>query len=139
MSNSVFKELSLLYVEDEPLISLDAMSVLEKCEFKLLECAYTLKSANLSASNTYFDCAILDIRLDKGLNSIDLGKKLASEGTMVILASGNASDKENLEKMGFSKFYTKPYDINQITLEIYRHFKEPLVNAHFCPQRLKSN
>ncbi|CAN0603643.1 unnamed protein product, partial [Ectocarpus sp. 12 AP-2014] len=120
MSNRLFQELSLLYVEDEPLISLDAMNTLEKCDFKKLECVYTLKSATLAASSSFFDCAILDIRLDKGLNSIDLGKELAQKGTMVILASGNASDKENLERMGFLTFFTKPYDIFQIISEIER-------------------
>ena len=123
MSNSVFEKISLLYVEDEPLISLDAMSVLEKCGFKKLACSYTLKSATAESEAYDFDCAILDSRLDKGLESIGLGQKMARSGTMVILAAGNASDKKKLEKMGFPHFHIKPYDIDLIILEIENNFQ----------------
>lgn len=121
MSSNVFSQLSLLYVEDEPLISLDAMSALEKCGFCELACAYTLKSAVAESSQRIFDCAILDIRLDRGMSSISLGKSLVKQGTMVILASGNGLDKAALKEDGFHYFYTKPYNIREI-IECIEHY-----------------
>lgn len=126
MSNDVFSKLDVLYVEDEPLISLDAMNALEKCGFRTLECAYTLKSAVSITENQRFHCAILDIRLERGLKSVELGTFLAKSGTMVILASGNGLDKNNLEKKGFKHFFIKPYDINEIIAAIYEHFRDQI-------------
>jgi DNA-binding response OmpR family regulator len=112
----------VLYVEDEPLISLDAMSVLETCDFRNLHCAYTLKSAIEASYLNDFDCAILDIHLDKGLSSIDLAHNLAERGTMIILASGNGMDQSKLKSLGFEHFFIKPYDIKHIVSHIEHHF-----------------
>lgn len=122
MSNKTFSKLSVLYVEDEPLISLDAMDALEKCQFGNLVCAYTLKKALLECTNQSFDCAILDIRLERGLTSIDLGVDLDKKGTFVIWASGNGLDKLELEKMGLKNFYIKPFNIADIIEDISKHF-----------------
>ena len=127
MSSDVFSKLDLLYVEDEPLISLDAMNALEKCGFRNLVCAYTLKSAAAATKRQSFHCAILDIRLEKGLDSIDLGISLADLGTTIILASGNGLDKVKLEHQGFEYFFIKPYDINEIIGTIKDRFSESLL------------
>lgn len=122
MLNNRFSKLSLLYVEDEPLISLDAMNALEKCGFGRLHCAYTLKSATEIAHSLHFDCAIMDIHLDRGLSSIDLAQSLVDKGTLIILASGNGMDKAKLEQLGFEHFFIKPYDIKNIIAHIERQF-----------------
>lgn len=122
MLNEVFSKLDILYVEDEPLISLDAMIALEKCGFRNLVCAYTLKSAIEESNKRKFHCAILDIRLEKGLTSIELGRKLAKSGTIIMLASGNGLDKVELEKKGFEYFFIKPYDILEIIEAIRKYF-----------------
>jgi len=122
MSSKDFSDISLLYVEDEPLISLDAMSALEDCGFKEIVCAYTLKSATAHTDQQDFDCAILDISLERGVSSIELGQALLKKGTKVILASGNGHDQSNLESIGFSSFFIKPYNIGEVISEIKRLF-----------------
>ena len=123
MSNNVFSNIALLYVEDEPLISLDAMSSLEKCDFQEIVCAYTLKSATSHTNRRKFDCAILDISLERGLSSIELGQELIKNGTKVILASGNGHDRDYLQSIGFSSFFIKPYKISDVIEDIKRIFE----------------
>lgn len=122
MSSNVLSQLALLFVEDEPLISLDAMSVLENCGFRKLNCVFTLKSAIEASKTEQFDCAILDIHLDRGLSSIDLARALADKGTLIILASGNGMDRLRLKELGFEHFFIKPYDVQQIVAHIEHHF-----------------
>jgi DNA-binding NtrC family response regulator len=123
MSHKTLSDISLLYVEDEPLISLDAMSALEKCGFKEIVCAYTLKSARTHVEKRYFDCAILDISLERGLSSLELGMHLSQKGTKVIIASGNRTDKEELEAYGFLDFFIKPYKIEEVIEKIEETFR----------------
>lgn len=123
MSSKVFSNLTILYVEDEPLISLDAMSSLEACGFQEIVCAYTLKSATAHANKREFDCAILDISLERGLSSIELGQELIKKGTKVILASGNGHDRDKLQSIGFSSFFIKPYKISEVIADVERLFE----------------
>lgn len=85
-------ETTVLYLEDEPLICMDTTCILKEMGFAEVTVAYTLKSAENAASKKKFDLAILDINVDRGQTSIELGKQLAAAGTQIIFASGNTSE-----------------------------------------------
>ena len=113
----MFNELRVIYLEDEPLVALDTNEHLNTLGFKDVTVAYRLSQAEAAVAQNRFDIAILDINVDRGQTSIDLGKELAASGARVIFASGNGDDAEALRKQGFW-FLDKPFSLNALTQKI---------------------
>ncbi|NNE53537.1 MAG: response regulator [Sulfitobacter sp.] len=114
MTNSPFySDLSVLYLEDEPLIAFDTTDFLQELGFSEVKSAYKLKSAEQAISEKTFDLAILDINVDNNQTSLLLGSQLAGEGIPVIFASGNSFDAERLRAEGF-EFLDKPFSYEDL-------------------------
>ena len=110
----MFSNQKILYLEDEPIISLDTSEHLESLGFGEVSVALKLSKADELAENTKFDFALLDINVDRGQTSIELGHKLAQNGTCVVFASGNGAEAERMRALGFS-FLDKPFTLDQLT------------------------
>ena len=82
-----FAELSILLVEDEYLIALEAEQMLEVMGFKSVEIASTWDTAAMQAEEGRFDVAILDVNLN-GQLSFPIADKLGERGLPVVFASG---------------------------------------------------
>ena len=108
-----YNELSVLYLEDEPLIAFDTTDFLQELGFSEVRSAYKLKSAKQAISEKTFDLAILDINVDNNQTSLSLGAQLADDGTPVIFASGNSFDAEKLRAEGF-EFLDKPFSYEDL-------------------------
>lgn len=112
-----FKGLSILYLEDEPLISLDTSEFLSEMGFGNIVTVFKLHSAEMAVSETKFDFALLDINVDKGQTSFELGERLAKTGVPVMFASGNSNDADDLISRGY-RFIDKPFNLLALQSEI---------------------
>lgn len=110
----MFSKLSVLYLEDETLVALDTSDHLKSLGFSSVKTTYRLANAEKCAAEAEFHLAILDINVDRGQTSIDLGKELAAKGTKVIFASGNSGKAEELRGEGFD-FLDKPFSLKDLT------------------------
>ncbi|MEO1649561.1 MAG: response regulator [Pseudomonadota bacterium] len=91
--SQVRSDLTVLYLEDEPLIALDGESILGDIGFSQVNVASNLADAVAIADRGPVDVALLDVNLGDGTTSIDLAKRLVSSGTRVVFASGyNANE-----------------------------------------------
>lgn len=113
----MFDALSVLYLEDEPLIAYDTSEHLKELGFAQVCAVYHLNAAEEAARDIDFDLAILDINVDKGQTSLALGAALAARGVPVIFATGNSCDQVSLREAGYS-FLSKPFSLLALTDEI---------------------
>ena len=87
----MFDDLKIVYLEDEPIVALDTSDQLRDLGFCEVKVASRLNDAVAFTAEDDFDLALLDINVDKGQTSLELGHQLASRGTKVIFATGNSS------------------------------------------------
>lgn len=113
----MLENLNVLYLEDEPIVAMDTGAHLEDLGFRSVEIAYRLATAVDLAKAQKFDLAILDINVDRGQTSLDLGAELAAKGTRVIFASGNGCDASDLRAKGF-EFLDKPFSLAGLTTKL---------------------
>lgn len=100
--------LNILYLEDEVLIAFDVSELLQDLDVGEVTTTYKLSDAWDKARDRLPDVALLDINVDRGQNSFELGDHLKASGCAVIYASGNGTDAEDLRANGFH-FIDKPF------------------------------
>jgi DNA-binding NarL/FixJ family response regulator len=108
---SLAEAADVLIVEDEALIS---MSV----EDALLDAGYRLRGSASSEKEAYELCAlsvptfaIVDRNLGPGGNGINVGRKLAARGTLVLFASADCpGQRDAMAAAGAVACMGKPYD-----------------------------
>lgn len=110
----MFTSQSILYLEDEPLIAMDTGDHLEEIGFGQVSVAYRLENAIAFMEQQDYDLALLDINVDGGQTSLDLGRRLAARGTRVMFASGNIQAEDGLRSEGFY-FLSKPFSLDKLT------------------------
>jgi DNA-binding NtrC family response regulator len=82
-----FAGLSVLLIEDEYLIALDAEQILKELGFHNVEIAGTWERATKLAENGRFDVALLDVNIN-GKLSFPIAKIFNQRGIPVVFASG---------------------------------------------------
>lgn len=113
----MFSELSIIYLEDEPLVALDTGEHLHALGFKDVKVVSRLKQAETLVAENDFDVALLDINVDRGQTSLALGDKLADQGTKVVYASGNSEAGKSLVQRE-QWFLDKPFTLNQLSQKL---------------------
>ena len=116
-SNADFSGLKVLYLEDEPLIAFDTTQHLLEIGFADVRTVYRLQNAEEAAEEENFDLAILDINVDRGRTSLELGNALAAKGVTVVFASGNGTDEARLCEAGHF-FLGKPFSLALLTAKL---------------------
>jgi CheY-like chemotaxis protein len=111
--------LSVLLVEDEYLIALEAEQMLGDMGIKSIEIASTWDTAFKRVEEGRFDVAILDVNLN-GQLSFPIAGKLSERGVPVVFASGYDL-RERAEAGLEGVFVTKPYTSERL--------KEALLSA----------
>jgi DNA-binding response OmpR family regulator len=84
---SQFNDLSVLLVEDEYLIALDAEQILKDFGVGNVEIAATLDHAAKCAENGKFDVAVLDVNIN-GQFSYPIAEAFGRRGVPVVFATG---------------------------------------------------
>jgi CheY-like chemotaxis protein len=103
-----FSRLSVLLVEDEFLIALDAEQLLRELGVKSVEIAATIKAAEKRANEGAFDLAVLDLNLNGEL-SLPIAELLRQRGIPVVFATGYELKNRPLSGFETDVYITKPY------------------------------
>jgi DNA-binding response OmpR family regulator len=103
-----FDGLSVLLLEDEYLIALDAEQILKELGIKKVEIVATLDRAEQRAEDGQFDLAVLDVNIN-GQPSFPIAKAFGKRGVPVVFASGY--ELRDRQLLGFENVIhiTKPY------------------------------
>ena len=99
--------LTILVVDDEPLIALDLERIVSDSGGTVLGPAGTLEQAMGLAANADLDVAILDVRLGGALIT-PVADALAARGTPFLLYSGQVESDPRLTQWAASAFLAKP-------------------------------
>jgi CheY-like chemotaxis protein len=100
--------LSVLLVEDEYLIALDAEQILKDLGIESVEVIATLDAAERRAKDGMFDLAVLDVNLN-GQFSFPVADTIAKRGIPVVFASGYELRNRSPSNMVDAICVTKPY------------------------------
>lgn len=103
---------SVLLLEDEFLIALDAELILKDLGAATVETAANLAQAEKCAQERRFDLALLDVNIN-GQTSFDLAQSLRKQGVRVVFASGY--DLNRTRPDGDTGIYVnKPYTAERL-------------------------
>lgn len=111
--SSILSERSILYLEDEIIVSIEIGEILGDLGFGEVLVANNLGAAEALISERRIDYALLDVNLGNGERSNDLGQRLARDGTIVIFASGYNKGEMEPEMQRFY-FMEKPVGAHDI-------------------------
>jgi CheY-like chemotaxis protein len=100
--------LSVLLVEDEYLIALDAEQILKDLGIESVEVIATLDAAERRAKDGMFDLAVLDVNLN-GQFSFPVADTIAKRGIPVVFASGYELRNQCPSNIADAICVTKPY------------------------------
>jgi CheY-like chemotaxis protein len=104
-----FNGLSVLLLEDEYLIALDAEDILTSLGVKEIKIVNTLAGAAAAAQNGDVDLAILDLNINGEL-SLDVAQLFRQRGTPIVFASGyELRDRISAELEQGDVYLRKPY------------------------------
>jgi DNA-binding response OmpR family regulator len=104
----VFDGLSVLLLEDEYLIALDAEQILKTLGIEKVEIVADLDLAEKRAEDGQFDLAVLDVNIN-GRPSFPIAKALCRRGVPVVFASGYELRDRQLSGFESAIHVTKPY------------------------------
>jgi DNA-binding response OmpR family regulator len=103
-----FKNLSILLVEDEFLIALDAEQMLRALGVTQVEIAATFEQAEKRSEAGRFDLVVLDLNLN-GKLSVPIARAFKERGIPVVFASGYELRSRPLSGVDGGIIVTKPY------------------------------
>jgi CheY-like chemotaxis protein len=103
-----FAGLSVLLLEDEYLIALDAKQILQALGIDKVEIVATLEGAEKQAEAGQFDLAVLDVNIN-GQFSFPIARAFGRRGIPVVFASGYELRDRALPDFDNAVCITKPY------------------------------
>jgi DNA-binding response OmpR family regulator len=105
--------LTVLLVEDEYLIALDAQELLKKLGVVIVETVATFERAEKCAAEGQFDLAVLDVNIN-GRHSFSIAKTIKERGIPVVFASGYESRDRAASGLDDTVWVTKPYTYERL-------------------------
>ena len=108
---------TLMIVEDEVLVSILLRDELQKAGYKVLDLTDRLDAAMEVANAEKPDLALVNIRLAKGDDGIELSKHLKGLGIPVLLISGQVSRASSAKTVAIGSM-PKPYDPDEMVLAV---------------------
>jgi len=113
------KDLSVLIVEDEVLVALDAEAQLTDAGARVTATARSLEEAKQYIATASFDVAVLDVNLN-GQTSYPLAELLADRGVSFIFASGYRDLDGLPDRWRDVPLINKPYNASELTAALAR-------------------
>lgn len=100
--------ISVLLLEDEYLIAMDAEQILTSLGAGKVDIVNTLEDAMAAAANGGFDVAVLDLNIN-GRMSYEVAEALRQQGIPVVFATGYEMRSRQETEMPDIVYVTKPY------------------------------
>jgi DNA-binding response OmpR family regulator len=108
---------TLMIVEDEALVSILLRDELQKAGYKVLDLTDGFDAALEVAKANKPDLALVNIRLARGDDGIELSKHLKGLGIPVLLISGQVSRASSAKTVAIGSM-PKPYDPDEMVLAV---------------------
>ncbi|HEX5005618.1 MAG TPA: response regulator [Hyphomonadaceae bacterium] len=105
--------LSVLLLEDEFLIALEAEDMLARMGAARIEIAQDLEEADRLLAENSFDVAMLDVNVN-GKSSLGLASELKRRGVPVLFATGYELKSKSIPADDSSPYITKPYSADRL-------------------------
>jgi CheY-like chemotaxis protein len=116
--------LSILLLEDEYLIALDAEDILTSLGAKQIRIVNNLPAAAEAAENGGVDLAILDLNIN-GTMSLAVAQRFRERGTPIVFASGyELRDRISAELEQGDVYLRKPYTPESLKVAVETALKE---------------
>lgn len=111
--------LTVLVVEDEPLIRLTLIDALEDAGFKVIEAETADEAMDLISEHTVH-LLFTDIQMPGELTGIDLAHVVAERfpNAGIIVASGRLTP-DDIDLPASAEFFSKPYDFSSIVTRLH--------------------
>ena len=121
MQNATLGGLSVLVLDDEPLLRKQISSYLERLGADVTNVDSIAKARQVIGELT-FDFAVLDVNLPDGLGTELLRDRVFTQNTGVIVmtAEGGISGAVDALKLGALEYLTKPFDLAELPILINR-------------------
>ncbi|NIY73830.1 response regulator [Marivivens donghaensis] len=101
------RDLDVLILEDEALISFDLELLISSCGAKSVVCAFDIEQAREALAQQTFDIAVLDLNLPDGESTV-LVPDLRKTNTAIVFHSGHAERADLMERYPYAEFTAKP-------------------------------
>jgi CheY-like chemotaxis protein len=108
-----FAGLSVLLVEDEYLIALDAEQILKGLGVETVEIVASFKEAEKRAANGRFDVAVLDVNIN-GQYSFPIATTIGQRGIPYVFATGYELRDRSVAGLDDAICVTKPYTSDRL-------------------------
>jgi len=99
---------SVLLLEDEFVVALDAEQMLKELGVRQVETTATLSEAEARARDGHFDVAVLDVNIN-GQMSFSLAESLRARGVAVVFATGYELKDRAIPDVDTAHCVSKPY------------------------------
>jgi len=121
MPDANFAGLSILIVEDEPLLRKQLAAELERLGADVTAAA-TLETARRFVADLFLDFVLLDVHLPDGVGTALLREHVfpANTGVIVMTADGGVAGAVEAMRLGALDYVVKPFDPGELTLVIGR-------------------
>jgi two-component system, response regulator PdtaR len=120
------KQVKILIVEDETIISTLLKKLLEIEGFKIIETVTSGDAAIEISKKKDLDLILMDIHISGSLNGIDTARIIKEKNKVEIIFITGYPDMETREKareINPLGFFIKPLDINELFILIKKNFK----------------
>ena len=120
--NRVEKNLSIVVLDDEPLVLSGISLLLEALGHQVDEVSRGEELLDLISKGKVFDLAILDLSVRDGLGGKNLAPELAriAPGTRLVVTSGYSTDEvmSDFRYFGFDGVLPKPFSLSELEATI---------------------
>ncbi len=120
--NRVEKNLSIVVLDDEPLVLSGISLLLEALGHQVDEVSRGEELLDLISKGKVFDLAILDLSVRNGLGGKNLAPQLAkiAPGTRLVVTSGYSTDEvmSDCRNFGFDGALPKPFSLSELEATI---------------------
>lgn len=111
--------LTILVVDDEPIIRFTLADALEEAGYRVLEASNVLEAVATIGKVTDISAIITDIDMPGGLSGIDLVQmvnKCQNQIPVIVTSGGHALETLNLPES--TRFFSKPYNLEDIIVAL---------------------
>jgi DNA-binding NtrC family response regulator len=107
--------LTVLVVEDEPIIRFTLTDALEEAGYTVLEASNVLEAVAIIGKKNDISAVITDIDMPGGLSGLDLVHMLGtSQEHMAVIVTSGGHAPDALDLPGDVRFFSKPYHFDDI-------------------------
>ncbi len=121
------EKIAVLVVEDEPIIRMDVVDQLEEGGFKVFQAANADLAIKILEANPAIRILFTDIDMPGSMDGLKLAAAVRDRWPPIRIVVASGLRKVNLDALpDDSRFFSKPYNVNEIAATMRRMVEMPL-------------